>query len=255
MNIVVIGGRGLVGRNIVERLRAEGHQVAAVSRATGVDVITGQGLAECMAGAEVVIDVTNSPTFDDEAAFDFFRTAIANVLEAELIAGVKHHVTLSIVGTERLEDSHYLRGKALQDRMIRASGIPFTIVHATQFYEFLVAIIVNAGHGQTVRLSPAYIQPVASDDVAALMAALAVSEPLNGSIEIAGPERERMSELIQRFVIDMESPCDVQADKGAPYFGAVLHDEKSLVPRDNALRGEVGFQKWLERSEFSRAGW
>lgn len=254
MNIVVIGGRGLVGRNIVERLRAEGHQVSAVSRATGVDVITGHGLAECMVGAEVVVDVTNSPTFDDEAAFDFFRTAIVNLLEAELAAGVKHHVTLSIVGTERLEESHYLRGKALQDRLIRASGIPFTIVHATQFYEFLVAIIANAVRDQTVRLAPAYIQPVASDDVAALMAALAVGEPLNGSIEIAGPERERMSELIQRFVIDMEAPCDVQADAGAPYFGALLH-EYSLVPGESAVQGEVGFQKWLERSEFARVGW
>jgi uncharacterized protein YbjT (DUF2867 family) len=254
MNIVVIGGRGLVGRNIVERLRAQGHRVTAASRATGVDVITGQGLAACLAGAEVVVDVTNAPTYDDEAAFDFFRTAIANLLEAELAAGVKHHVTLSIVGTERLEDSHYLRGKALQDRLIRASGIPFTIVHATQFYEFLVAIIIDAVRDQVVRLSPAYIQPVASDDVAALMAGLAVGEPLNGAIEIAGPERERMSELIQRFVIDMEAPCDVRADASAPYFGATL-DEYSLVPREGALRGGTGFQAWLERSEFARVGW
>ena len=254
MNIVVVGGRGLVGRNIVERLRAEGHEVKAASRATGVDVITGQGLAECLAGAEVVVDVTNSATYDDEAAFDFFRIAIDNLLEAELAAGVKHHVTLSIVGTERLEDSHYLRGKALQDRLIRASGIPFTIVHATQFYEFLVAIIINAVRDQTVRLSPAYIQPVASDDVAALMAELAEGKPLNGSIEIAGPERERMSELIQRFVIDMEAPCDVLPDRSAPYFGAVLH-EQSLVPGPGAVQAEIGFQKWLERSEFARASW
>jgi uncharacterized protein YbjT (DUF2867 family) len=254
MKIVVVGGRGLVGRNIVERLRAAGHDVSAVSRATGDDVNTGEGLAECMVGAEVVVDVTNSPTFDDEAAFHFFRTAIVNLLEAELMAGVRHHVTLSIVGTERLEDSHYLRGKALQDRLIRASGIPFTIVHATQFYEFLVAIITNAMREQTIRLSPAFIQPVASDDVAALMAALAVGEPLNGSIEIAGPERERMSELIQRFVLDLESPCDVQSDIRAPYFGAVL-DEHSLVPGDGSLQGDIGFQQWLERSEFSRVGW
>lgn len=254
MNIVVVGGRGLVGRNIVERLRNGGHHVSAVSRATGVDVMTGQGLAECMVGAEVVIDVTNAPTFDDEAAFDFFRAAIGNLLEAELAAGVRHHVTLSIVGTQRLEDSHYLRGKALQDRLIRLSGIPFTIVHATQFYEFLVAIIENAVRDQVVRLSPAYIQPVASDDVAALMAALAVGPPLNRSIEIAGPEKERMSELIQRFVVDLEAPCDVQTDGRAPYFGAVL-DEDSLVPGDGSLLGAVGFQKWLERSEFSRVGW
>lgn len=254
MKIVVLGGRGLVGRNIVGRLRAQGHEVTAASRATGVDVITGEGLGACLAGAEVVVDVTNSPTFDDIAAFDFFRTAIINLLDAELAAGVKHHLTLSIVGTQRLEDSDYLRGKALQDRMIRASGIPFTILHATQFYEFLVAIVTNAIRDQTVRLSPAFIQPVASDDVAALMAMLAVGEPLNDSIEIAGPERERMSELIQRFVIDMEAPCDVQTDARAPYFGAIL-DAHSLVPGEGALQGEIGFQAWLERSEFSRVGW
>jgi uncharacterized protein YbjT (DUF2867 family) len=254
MNIVVIGGRGLVGRNIVERLRAEGHDVSAASRATGVDVITGQGLAECLAGAEVVVDVTNSSTFDGEEAFDFFRTAIVNLLEAELAAGVRHHVTLSIVGTDRLQDSHYLRGKSLQDRMIRASGIPFTIVHATQFYEFLLAIIAAALREESMHLSPAYIQPVASDDVAALMAELAVGEPLNAAIEIAGPERERMSQLIQRFLIDMEAPCTVQADKHAPYFGALL-DEHSLVPTEGALQGTVGFQAWLDRSAFSRVGW
>ncbi|MDQ0009407.1 uncharacterized protein YbjT (DUF2867 family) [Luteibacter jiangsuensis] len=256
MNIVVIGGRGLVGRNIVDRLRGQGHDVTAASRATGVDVITGVGLDRCLVGAEVVIDVSNSPTFDDLAAFEFFKAAAVNLLEAEARAGVKHHLSLSIVGTHRLAalGSDYLRGKALQDRLIRESGIPFTIVHATQFYEFLVAIVTSAMHDQTVYLPPAYIQPVASDEVAALMARLAVDPPLNGSIEIAGPERERMSQLIQRFVVDIEAPCDVVANVQAPYFGATL-DELTLVPQGDAHVGGVGFQAWWQQSEFARVSW
>lgn len=256
MNIVVIGGRGLVGRNIVERLRSQGHEVTSASRATGVDLMTGRGLAKCLAGAEVVVDVTNSPTYDDVTAFEFFETAIVNLLEAEVRAGVKHHVALSVVGTERLGSSasHYFRGKALQDRFIRESGIPFTIVHATQFYEFLVAIIDSAVRDQIVHLSPAYIQPVASDDVAAAIARIAVGPPLNASVEVAGPERERMSELIQRFVIDMEAPCEVRSDARAPYFGATL-DEFTLCPRESAECGKLGFQAWLEQSEFARVNW
>src|SRR5690348_5840955 len=200
MNIIVLGGSGLVGRNAVARLRAEGHQVSAASRRTGVDVITGQGLAESLAGADIVVDVTNSPEFEGIAAFEFFKAAIFNILEAEKRAGVKHHVSLSVVGTGRLDDSPYLCGKALQERLIAASGIPFTIVHATQFFEFLRDIITSAVVGQSICLAPAYIEPVASDDVAATIARVAVATPVNGSIEIAGPERERMSELIQRNV-------------------------------------------------------
>ncbi|HXP00383.1 MAG TPA: SDR family oxidoreductase [Luteibacter sp.] len=256
MKIVVVGGRGLVGRNIVARLQAHGHDVSSASRATGVDLLTGRGLAEALVGAEVVVDVSNSPTFDDVAAFEFFETAIINLLEAERVAGVKHHVALSVVGTERLGDSasHYFRGKALQDRMIRESGIPFTIVHATQFYEFLVAIIESAVRDQVVRLSPAYIQPVASDDVASTIARVAVSPPVNDSVEVAGPERERMSELIQRFVIDMEAPCEIHTDAHAPYFGATL-EEFTLLPRDGCECARIGFQPWLEQSELARANW
>lgn len=254
MNIVVVGGRGRVGCNVVERLRSQGHQVSAVSRRTGVDLITGQGLAECLVDADVVVDVSNSPTFDGMAAFEFFQTAIANLLPAEKRAGVKHHVSLSVVGTGRLPASPYLRGKALQERSIESSGIPFSIVHATQFFEFLLEIITYAMRGQVVRLPPAYIEPVASDDVAATIARVALEAPHNRAMEIAGPERDRMSELVLRFVADMEAPYDVRTDPGALYFGATL-DETVLLPRDDAERGAWGFQAWLDRSEYALAHW
>jgi uncharacterized protein YbjT (DUF2867 family) len=231
-----------------------GHRVSVASRSTGVDLVTGHGLLECLVGAEVVVDVSNSPTFDDVAAYEFFEAAIFNLLKAEALTGVKHHVSLSVVGTDRLDASYYFRGKALQEALIEASGIPFTIVHATQFYEFLVDIIRSAVRDQIVRLSPAYIQPVASDDVAATIAMIATGMPLNGSVEIAGPVRERMSQLVERFIIDIEAPCEVITDVRAPYFGAVL-DEFTLLPRDNAACGELGFQVWLEQSEFSRVSW
>jgi len=254
MNIIVLGGRGLVGRNVVERLRSCGHQAIAASRATGVDVVTGQGLMECLTGADVVVDVTNSPDFESIAAFNFFKEAILNILRAEKYTEVEHHVSLSVVGTGRMDDSPYLRGKALQERLIEASGIPFTIVHATQFFEFLRDIIASAVVGQSIRLSPAYIEPVASDDVAATIARVAVSTPVNGSIEIAGPERARMSELIQRNVTDMEAPYDVRTDPGAPYFGAIV-SESVLLPGATAERGKRGYLEWLAQSEYARADW
>lgn len=254
MNIVVIGGRGLVGRNIVARLHAQGHDVAAASRATGVDLISGRGLQEALAGAEVVVDVSNSPSFDDIASFEFFKTATFNLLHAERHAGVRHHVSLSVVGTHRLPASPYLRGKALQERLIEASRIPFTVVHATQFFEFLRDIITYAERGQVIRLSPAFIEPVASDDVAATITRVATGEPLNASIEVAGPARGRMSELVQRFVIDMQAPWEVRADPGALYFGAAL-GEFVLLPGDQAERGSWGYSAWLAQSEYSRADW
>jgi uncharacterized protein YbjT (DUF2867 family) len=254
MKIIVIGGRGLVGRNIVDRLQAAGHQVSPASRSTGVDLITGQGLVESLAGAEVVVDVSNSPTFDDLASFDFFKTAIFNLLAAEKRAGVKHHVSLSVVGTGRLDASPYLRGKALQERAVAASGMPFTIVHATQFFEFLFDIVNYAIRGQTIHLSPAFIEPVASDDVAATIARVAVGPPLNGSIEVAGPQRGRMSELIQRLIVDMEAPYEVRTDVHAAYFGAVL-DEYVLLPGKDAERGELDFEAWFRCSEYARADW
>ncbi|HEY4144523.1 SDR family oxidoreductase [Pinirhizobacter sp.] len=254
MKIVVIGGNGLIGKNIVRRLRADGHLVVAASRSTGVDVITGVGLAGALVNTDAVVDVSNSPEFDGPAAFDFFKTAGINIVEAEVAAGVKHHVALSVVGTERLAGSPYLRGKALQDRLIRDSGVPFTVVHATQFFEFLLGIIDAAMRGQTVRLSPAHIQPVASDDVAALMADIAAARATNQTIEIAGPERERMSEIVQRFLTEIEAPYDVITDADAPYFGATLDDD-SLVPADGARIGTMAFGPWFAQSELRGADW
>ena len=254
MRIVVVGGNGLLGRHIVRRLKAEGHDVSAVSRSTGVNIVTGLGLAQALAHAQVVIDASNSPELDGTAAFDFFRLAIGNLLKAEAEAGVKHHVAISVVGTDRLADSPYFRGKALQESMIRASGMPFTIVHATQFFEFLLQIVELSVYDQTLRLSPAYIQPVASADVAVAMADLATLAPCNDIIQIAGAERERLSEIIQRFLTEIEAPYDVVTDALAPYFGATLDDD-SLLPREDARICTMGFGAWLNRSEYWGAGW
>lgn len=254
MNILVIGGYGLIGRNVVARLRAAGHVTTAASRSTGVDVTTGIGLMHALIGIDVVVDVSNPRSFNDSSAFEFFRSASEHLLMAEAEVGVRHHVSLSVVGTGLLDDSHYLRGKALQEVMIQRSGIPFTVVHATQFYEFLVDIVSSAIHDQSVRLSPALIQPVASDDVAAVVADAAMSIPVNGSIQVAGPDRERLFDMVQRFLLDIEAPCEVILDADAPYFGAVL-DEYVLLPRADAKLGERGFQAWLDQSEFARVSW
>lgn len=254
MNIVVIGGNGLVGKNIVRRLRAKGHAVLPASRTTGVDIITGKGLDDALTDAEVVVDASNSPILEGEAPFDFFRTAGVNLLAAEARAGVKHHVALSVVGTERLADSPYFRGKACQERLIRDSGMPFTIVHATQFYEFLLEIVELSVYQQTLRLSPAYIQPVASADVAAAMAEIATRPPLNATMELAGPDRERLSEIVQRFLTEIEAPYDVVTDAQAPYFGARL-DDASLVPGADAHVCSTGFGAWISQSEYWGANW
>jgi len=254
MKIVVLGGNGLVGRNVVRRLHAGGHEVLAASRVSGVDITTGAGLAEVLAGAEIVVDVTNSPERDGPAAFEFFKTGGANLVQAETDAGVKHHVSLSVVGTGRLNDSPYLHGKAVQEQLIRESGIPFTILHATQFYEFLLEIVELSVYEQTLRLSPAFIQPVASADVAAALAELAVRSPKNAIVEIAGPDRERLCEIIQRFLTEIEAPYDVVADVLAPYFSATLQDD-SLLPSEGARICTTGFQAWLSQSEYWGAGW
>lgn len=254
MKIVVVGGHGLVGRNIVRRLQACGHEACAASRATGVDIVKGIGLADALDGAEVVVDVSNSPVREGPAAFEFFRAAGINLLQAEAKAGVRHHVALSVVGTGRLAQSPYFHGKAVQEQLIRQSGIPFTILHATQFFEFLLEIVELSVYDQTLRLSPAYIQPVASADVAASLAKLALRAPKNAIVEIAGPERERLSEIIQRFLIEIEAPYDVVADALAPYFGARLDDD-SLLPAADARICSMGFQAWLGQSEYWGAGW
>lgn len=247
MKIVVIGGTGLIGSRTVGRLRDKGHEVIAASPNSGVDTITGEGVAEAVAGAEVVIDLANSPSFEDNAVMDFFRTSGRNLLAAEAAAGVRHHIALSVVGTERLQGSGYFRGKLAQEELIRASGIPYTIVHSTQFNEFMGAIARSGTVGQTVRLSPAYVQPIAADDVADVMAEVALGAPVNGTIEIAGPERVRLNEVVARFLEATGDPHPVVVDIHAPYFGVELNDN-SLVPGSNPRIGPIRFDDWLSRS-------
>lgn len=244
MKIVVIGGTGLIGSKTVERLRKKGHEVLAASPNSGVDTITGKGLPEALAGASVVIDLANSPSFEDKAVMEFFQTAGRNLLAAGIAAGVEHHIALSIVGVDRLPGSGYMRAKMAQEELIKNSGIPYTIVHSTQFDEFIPGIAQSGTVGQSVHLSPAYIQPIASDDVADVMAEIALSVPLNGTIEIAGPERVRMSEIVARFLKATNDPRQVVADPHALYFGTELLDG-SLVPIGNARHGHISFDDWL----------
>jgi uncharacterized protein YbjT (DUF2867 family) len=244
MKIVVIGGTGLIGSKTVERLRAKGHDVLAASPNSGVNTITGEGLAAALAGAKVVIDLANSPSFEDKAVMDFFQTAGRNLLKAGAAAGVEHHIALSIVGVERLPGSGYMRAKLAQEELIKKSGIPYTIVHSTQFLEFIPGIAQSGAVGQTVHMSSAYLQPISSDDVADAMADVALAAPLNGTIEIAGPEKFRMSEIVARFLKATNDPRQVVADPHALYFGTELLDG-SLVPVGNARLGRVTFEDWL----------
>jgi uncharacterized protein YbjT (DUF2867 family) len=247
MKIVVIGGTGLIGSKTVERLRRKGHEVVAASPSSGVNTITGEGLAEALAGARVVIDLANSPSFEDEAVLEFFRTSGRNLLAAETAASVEHHVALSVVGTERLQDSGYFRGKMVQEGLIRGSGIPYTIVHSTQFFEFLGAIAQSGTDGSTARLSPAYVQPIAADDVADIMADVALGAPSNRVIEIAGPDRVRLSELVARFLKTTGDSRQVIPDTHALYFGVELNDA-SLVPGANPRLGPTHFDDWQRRA-------
>jgi len=247
MKIVVIGGSGLIGKKLVNNLRQHGHEVVAASPSSGVNTLTGEGLAEALAGAQVVIDVANSPSFEDKAVLEFFETAGRNLLAAEATAGVGHHVALSVVGTDRLLASGYFRAKMAQENLIKASPIPYTIVRATQFFEFVGAIAQSATDGQTVRLPPALMQPIVSDDVAAALADVAVEEPLNGTVELAGPEPIRMDELIRRFLNAKRDARKVTTDPHALYFGTVLNDQ-SLTPGKNPRIGPTRFQDWLSRS-------
>jgi uncharacterized protein YbjT (DUF2867 family) len=248
MKIVVIGGTGLIGSKTVKILRDAGHEVAAASPGTGVNTITGEGLAEALIGTRVVLDLANSPSFEDKAVLEFFETSGRNLLAAEAAAGVAHHVALSVVGTERLQESGYFRGKLVQEKLIKASGIPYTIVHSTQFFEFLGGIVKSGAEGDIVRLSPAYVQPIASDDVATVMADVALAEPVNGTIEIAGPERVRLSELVTRYLKATNDPREVASDVEARYFGAKL-DDRSLVPGADPRLGAIGFEEWFRRSQ------
>jgi uncharacterized protein YbjT (DUF2867 family) len=244
MKIVVIGGSGLIGSKLVANLRARGHDVIAASPNSGVNTLTGEGLDDALRGAQVVVDVANSPSFEDKAVLEFFQTSGRNLLAAEAAAGVTHHVALSVVGTDRLAESGYFRGKIAQEKLIRDSGIPYTIVHSTQFFEFLGGITQSATEGQKVRLSTAFVQPIASDDVAAAMADYALGKPVNGVVEIAGPERVRLADLVQRFLTRTKDARTAVGDPQARYFGAILEDD-TLVPGDNPRIGALDFDAWF----------
>lgn len=244
MKIVVIGGTGLIGTRLVQRLQASGHQAVAASPNTGVNTLTGEGLDAALAGADVVVDVANSPSFEDQAVLDFFRTSGANLLAAEAKAGVRHHVVLSVVGTDRLQQSGYFRGKQAQEDLVRAGPIPFTIVQSTQFFEFVGGIVQAAGAGPSLRLSPAWTQPISSDDVAAAMHDAALAPPRNGTLEIAGPDRFALSDLVGRYLRSKGDARTVVADPTAPYFGAVL-EPGTLLPAGAARLGAARFEAWL----------
>jgi uncharacterized protein YbjT (DUF2867 family) len=244
MKIVVIGGTGLIGSKVVAKLKQKGHEVVAAAPNTGVNTITGEGLADALAGARVVVDVANSPSLEDKVAMDFFQTAGKNLIAAEVAAGIKHHVALSIVGTDRLPDSGYMRAKLAQERLIKSSPIPYTIVRATQFFEFLRGIAQSAVKGDTVHLSHALFQPMAADDVATAVAEAALAEPLNRTVEIAGPDAFHMDEIVGRVLAYDHKTWKVLADPEALYFGAKLNDQ-SLVPGSNPRLGSTKFDWWL----------
>jgi len=244
MKIVVIGGSGLIGSKLVGLLCERGHEVVAASPQTGVNTLTGEGLAEVLAGAEVVVDVANSPSFEDKTVMDFFVRSGRNLLAAEKAAGVKHHVALSIVGTQRVVDSGYLRAKAAQENLIKASSIPYTILQSTQFFEFIERIAKSALAGDVYRLSPALMQPIASDDVVEALADIALAAPLNGTVEVAGPEAIPLDELARQVLAARQDPRQVIADTHARYFGAELND-KSLIPGPDAHIGAATFRDWL----------
>lgn len=251
MKILVIGGTGLIGSKLVKLLDERGHEAIAASPATGVNTVTGEGLDAALAGVDTVVDVANSPSFEDRAVLEFFQASGRNLMAAEARAGVRHHVALSVVGTQRLAESGYFRGKIAQEALIAAAGIPYTIVHSTQFFEFLGGIVQSGTEGSTVRLSPAFVQPIASDDVALAMADATLAPPVNGIVEIAGPERVRLAELAQRYMARTGDTRSVQADADARYFGALLDDE-TLVPGPGPRLGRIDFETWLSRSGAGR---
>ena len=247
MKIVIIGGSGLIGTKLVNKLRPLGHEVVAASPPSGVNTITGEGLATALAGAQVVVDVANSPSWEDKAVLEFFETSGRNLLAAEAVAGVGHHVALSVVGTERLLASGYFRAKMAQENLIKASPVPYTIVRATQFFEFVGGIAQSATDGQTVRLSPALVQPIVSDDVAAALTEVTLGTPVNGTVELAGPEPIRLDELVRQFLSAHRDARKVTTDVHALYFGIELNDQ-SLTPGDNPRIGPTRFEDWLSRS-------
>src|SRR5947207_2401092 len=247
MKIVVIGGSGLIGKKVVTNLCQDGHEVVAASPSSGVNTVTGEGLAQALAGAQVVDDVANAPSWEDDAVLAFFETSGRNLLAAEAVAGIGHHVALSVVGTDRLLESGYFRAKMAQEKLIKASPIPYTIARATQFFEFVGSIAQLATEGQTVRLPPALMQPIAADDVAAVMADVALAAPVNGTIELAGPEPIRQDDLVRQFFTATGDAREVITDPQALYYGIPV-DDRSLTPGDNPRLGPTRFADWLAQS-------
>jgi uncharacterized protein YbjT (DUF2867 family) len=246
MKIVVIGGTGLIGSKVVQKLRDQGHETVAASPSSGVNTITGEGVADVLKGAAVVVDVTNAPSWEDAAVMTFFETSTRNLLSAEATAGVKHHVALSVVGTERLLDSGYFRAKIAHEKLIRSSPIPYSIVRATQFYEFVKSIADLSTTDGTVRLPAALIQPMAADDVASAVARAAVGAPVNGIVEVGGPEQFPLDELVRRFLTARKDPRQVIRDEQAPYYGIHV-SQRALVPDANAALGKQRFDDWLKQ--------
>jgi uncharacterized protein YbjT (DUF2867 family) len=253
MRIVVIGGHGRIGSQLVRELGALGHDVVAADLGSGVNTLTGEGLATVLAGAAVVVDVSNSPSFEDKAVLEFFQTSTTNLLAAEAAAGVGHHVALSVVGTERLTQSGYFRAKLVQEKLIKESSIPYSIVRATEFFEFVKGIADMSTAGNTVRLAPVLIQPMAADDVASAVESVAIGSPLNGTVEVAGPEQFRLDELVRRALSARNDPREVIADPQARYAGALL-DERTLLPGPDARLEETRFEDWLSRSAATAGG-
>jgi uncharacterized protein YbjT (DUF2867 family) len=248
MKIVVIGGTGLIGSKTVAILSEGGHEVVAASPKSGINTITGEGLKAAMAGTQVVIDLANSPSFEDKAVLEFFQTSGRNLFAAETAAGVRHHVALSIVGTDRSPDNGYFRAKVAQEKLIEASGIPYTIIRSTQFMEFLGRIADMGADGNTVRIAPGLFQPIAADDVAAIVADVALAAPRNGIVEIAGPDRAPFNEIVARYLKAVGDPRQVVRDPEAHYSGGRV-EERSLVPLGEARLGRTGFDEWLRRAQ------
>ena len=247
MKIVVIGGTGLIGSKLVEKLRDAGHDALAASPNSGVDTFTGEGLTEALEGAQIVVDVANAPNWDDAAVMNFFQTASRNLLAAETTAGVKHHVALSVVGADQLSESGYMRAKIAQEEIVKAGSVPFTILRAAQFFEFIERIADSSLKGETVYLPPVFIQPESADDVATTLADVALSEPVNGIVELAGPEEFRLDELVRRLFKATNDPRPVTVDINAPYFGAEL-EYFSLTPGGHARIAPTRFEDWLSRA-------
>jgi uncharacterized protein YbjT (DUF2867 family) len=248
MKIVVIGGSGLIGTKLVKLLREKGHEALPASPSSGVNTITGEGLAQALAGAQVVVDLANAPAWEDKAVLDFFETSGRNLLAAEAAAGVEHHIALSIVGTDRTPDNGYFRAKVAQEKLIQASRIPYTIIRSTQFMEFIGGIAASGTDGSVVRISPGLFQPIASDDVAAMVADVALAAPRNGIVEIAGPERAPFHEIVGRYLKGIGDPRQIVRDPDARYFGGRV-EERSLVPLGEARLGRIGLDEWLRRSQ------